>query len=158
MLLGIFKVYPHNRCIEKSSKWFFFILWIFRPLYPLISKRVTNSQFRMFQFCHVLRFWHPYKLINLKIFDRKFDRGLVGYRPWPKPPLYLKLRKEMSRIHKNGERQKQFHLQSDRHCILECPLRCDPLRFFKKVIAIDFIAKVLWSDLYVSPSSVGLLG
>ena len=29
-------------------------------------------------------------MINLKIFDRKFDIGLVGYRPGPKPLLYLK--------------------------------------------------------------------
>ena len=29
--LGILKDFPCNRCIEKSSKWIFFTLWIFRP-------------------------------------------------------------------------------------------------------------------------------
>ena len=33
-------------------------------------------------------------MINLKIFDRKFDRGLEGDRPGPKLPLYLELRKK----------------------------------------------------------------
>ena len=33
-------------------------------------------------------------MINLKIFDRKFDRGLVGYSPRPIRPLYLELKKE----------------------------------------------------------------
>ena len=30
------------------------------------------------------------------MFDRKFDRGLVGDRPGSKPPLYLELRKKKS--------------------------------------------------------------
>ena len=63
-----------------------------------MSKRVTNSQFGMFEFCHILGFLNPYKLrnnvLNLKIFHRKFVIGLVGYRPDPKPPLYLKLKKK----------------------------------------------------------------
>ena len=50
-----------------------------------MSKIVTNGQFGMFEFCHILGFGHPDKLrnivVNFKIFDRKYDRGLVGYRP-----------------------------------------------------------------------------
>ena len=30
------------------------------------------------------------------MFDRKFDRGLVGDRPGSKPPLYLDLRRKKS--------------------------------------------------------------
>ena len=56
-----------------------------------MSKRVTNSKFGMFEFCHILGFVHPYKfrtiVLNLEIFDRKFDRGLVGYSPGPKTPI-----------------------------------------------------------------------
>ena len=56
-------------------------------------------------------------------------------------PPYLKLReKKKSGVHKLGDRQKElkFHLQSGRHCFLDGPLRCDPSRFEKKVVAIVF--------------------
>ena len=50
----------------------------------------------MFEFCHILGVWNPYKLrnnvLNLKIFHRKFVIGLVGYRSGPKPPLCLELK------------------------------------------------------------------
>ena len=70
-------------------------------------------------------------MLNLKIFHRKFDLGLVGYSPGPKPPLYVELKeKKLSCDNKNGARQNKpkFHLQSDRHSFLDGPLRCDPSR------------------------------
>ena len=58
-----------------------------------MSKRVTNSQFGMFEFCHILGFLQPYNLrnivLNLKIFHRKFDIGVGGYRSGPKIPFFL---------------------------------------------------------------------
>ena len=49
----------------------------------------------MFEFCHILGFYTLTNIvINLKIFHRKFNRGLVGHRPGPKPPLYLRLKKK----------------------------------------------------------------
>ena len=69
--------------------------------------------------------------MNLKIFDRKFHRGLVGYKPGPKPHLYLKLREKKS-VHKKGDRQKELKLHFVAIVFLEGPLRCDPSRFIKK--------------------------
>ena len=57
----------------------------------------------MFEFFHISGFGHPYKLrnivLNLKIFDRKFDRGLVGYRPGPQTVIG------------NEKKELKFHLQ-----------------------------------------------
>ena len=113
-----------------------------------MSKRVTNSQFGMCEFCHILGFRHPYKLRNivlnfLEIFHRKFDIGLAGYRSGPKPPLNLKLNKKLSFDHKKVDCQKElkFHLQGDRPCFFNGPLRCDPSQFVKKVIVIVFRMK-----------------
>ena len=65
-----------------------------------MSKRVTNSQFGMFEFFHILGFGHPYKLrnvlLNLKIFDGKFNRGLVGYRPGPQTVITNEKRAKIS--------------------------------------------------------------
>ena len=62
-----------------------------------MSKRVTNSQFGMFEFFHILGFGHPYNLrhivLNLEIFDRRIDRDIVRYRPCPNPPYTLNLKK-----------------------------------------------------------------
>ena len=83
-----------------------------------MSKIVTNSQFGMFEFCHILAFLHPYEfrniVVNLKIFE--------------------------SRFHKNGDRQKElkFHLESGCHCFWVSPLRRNASRFFKNVIAKVF--------------------
>ena len=46
-----------------------------------MSKRVTNSQFGMFEFCHILGFGHPYKQVEATTQIRAVVRGQDG-------PLY----------------------------------------------------------------------
>ena len=65
---------------------------------------------------------------------------MEGHEQIAQPPLYLRLKKKMSGIHRKCGRHKllKFSLQSDRHSLLASPLRCDPSRSLKKVIAIVF--------------------
>ena len=78
-------------------------------------------------------------MINQKNVDRKFDRGLVGYIPVPKPPLYLKLEKKKSCGHKNSERQKELKFQCDCHCFLKGPLQCNRNLKKKKFFWMEFL-------------------
>ena len=39
-------------------------------------------------------------VLILKIFHRKFDIGLVGFRSGPKPPINLKLKKKVMQTQK----------------------------------------------------------
>ena len=48
--LEISKDFSHNRCIEKPSKWIFLIFCIFRLKSSLMSKRLSNFHFEIFDF------------------------------------------------------------------------------------------------------------
>ena len=52
---------------------FLHTVYMYTIVHPNVKK--GDNQFEMFEFCHILGFCHPYKLrnivINLKIFDRK---------------------------------------------------------------------------------------